>query len=65
MKIRLIDGLKARMHVLCLAAMCGVMAAGAAFGVAAQDNENAAAELTTEAVAEPLPGDAAPVPLEA
>jgi len=61
MKIRLIDGLKARMHVLCLAAMCGVMAAGAAFGVAAQDNENAAAGLTTEAVPEAV----APTPSEA
>jgi Amt family ammonium transporter len=65
MKIRLIDGLKARMHVLCLAAVCGVMAAGGAFGVAAQDNENAAAELTTVAVAEALPEAVAPTASEA
>jgi len=49
MKIRLIDGLKARVRVWCAAVLCGLMAAAAVSCVVAQ--ENAAAQLTNEAVA--------------
>ena len=65
MKIRLIDGLKARLHALCFASLCVVIAAGAASGVVAQENANAAAEITTDAAAETVPEVAAPVALEA
>jgi len=46
MKTRLLSGLKTRLQVLCLAATFGVLAAGTAFSVAAQDTT---APATTEA----------------
>lgn len=57
MKTGLIDGCKTRMHALCLAAICGVMVvSGFASGALAQDNENAAAELTSGTTAESVAG---------
>ncbi len=65
MKIPMIGGLKARIHVLCLAALCGVLTAGAVTSVAAQDAGNGAAEATTGMMVDPLPADALPVALDA
>ncbi len=52
MKTRLLSGLKARLQVLCLAATFGVLAAGTAFSVAAQDTP---APVTSEAPAAAAP----------
>lgn len=64
MKTRLFSGWKTRAHVLCLAALCGLMTAGvAATAFAAQD---AAAPTTEAPAAEAAPAaDAAPAPVEA
>lgn len=57
MKTGLIGGCRSRMHALCLAAICGVMVvSGSASAALAQDNENAAAELTSGTTAESVAG---------
>ncbi|MEJ1097770.1 MULTISPECIES: ammonium transporter [unclassified Pseudoxanthomonas] len=56
MKTRLFSGWKTRAQMLCLAALCGVMAAGVAVNAVAQD---AAAAPTTDA---PAVAEAAPTP---
>ncbi|MEL1263366.1 ammonium transporter [Pseudoxanthomonas putridarboris] len=51
MKTRLFSGWKARAQVLCLAALCGVMAAGAAFNAVAAQDPAPPAEAVAEEVA--------------
>ena len=49
MKTRLLSGWKTRAHVLCLAALCGLMTLGVATTALAQDTAPPAAEATAEA----------------
>jgi len=53
MKTGLIDGCRARVNALCLAAMCGVMAMGFASGVAAQETPPAPTETVAPPATEP------------
>jgi len=54
MKTRFFSGWKTRMQAICLAALCGLMMAGVATGVLAQDTPPAAAT-TADAAASPAP----------
>ncbi|WCE06093.1 ammonium transporter [Pseudoxanthomonas sp. JBR18] len=71
MKTRLLSGLKTRLQVLCLAAVCGVVVAGSAFSAAAQDTsapattEAPAADASAATAPEPVAAPAAEAPAEA
>ena len=50
MKTRLLSGWKTRAHVLCLAALCGLMTMGVAASAVAQASDNAEATDTAKLI---------------